>query len=401
MRSSVRSTAFKLAQRVPMPVRRLVGPAFNSLLNRTLREAPPTARVNGAYQVRPHRRPTEQGPRILHAIGNFMTGGSSRLVVDLYEGLGHRYVQRVVTQYVPPEPAYLGIPVTESRSRTSHEPILALLREFQPDLVHVHYWGDIDTPWYETVFVAARHAGCRIIENVNTPVHPYACDEVAEYVYVSDYVRRTFPSPATAAQRTIYPGSDFGLFRAPLLARRRSSRVGMVYRLEPDKLNAEGIEPLIEAAKGDPELRFVVVGGGTFLEEYRSRVRSAGFEARFDFPGYVPYESLPEYYRDLALFVAPVWKESFGQVSSFAMNMGIPVVGYDVGAIGEIIDDPTLLAAAGDSATLGAVIVELMRDPIRRRLAGARNQRRAQSLFSLEAMVSAYDRLYQSHLRKK
>jgi len=74
-------------------------------------------------------------------------------------------------------------------------------------------------------------------------------------------------------------------------------------------------------------------------------------------------------------------------------------VGYDAGAIGEIIDDPTLLAAAGDAAALGRIIAELMRDAKLRARIGRRNRERARKLFSVEAMVSEYDRLYASHLR--
>jgi glycosyltransferase involved in cell wall biosynthesis len=401
VKSLVRQSAYRIAQRTPASIRRLIGPMVNRLLNRLLGSRPdPVGTTTGAYQVRPHRRPAERGPRVLHVIGNFMTGGSSRLVVDLYEALGHRYVQRVVTQYVPAEPAYLGIPVTEIRERDSHEPMLALIREFGPELIHVHYWGDCDTPWYETAFKAAKVAGVRVIENVNTPVAPFVSEQVREYVYVSDYVRQTFGNHGKAAERTIYPGSDFRLFRPALFATGTGSRVGMVYRLEPDKLNSEGIEPLIAAARLDADIRFMVVGGGTFLEEYRGRVRAAGFEARFDFPGYVPYDALPHYYRDLAIFVAPVWKESFGQVSPFAMNMGIPVVGYDVGAIAEIVDDRSLLAPPGDSAALGRIIVDLMHDPARRGAVGVRNRARAQELFSVQAMTSAYDRLYRAHLQR-
>jgi len=398
VKSLVRQSAFRIAQRTPMPIRRLIGPVVNAFLGRLLSTP---VNTTGAYTVRPHRKPAERGPRVLHVIGNFMTGGSSRLVVDLYEALGHRYVQRVVTQFIPPEPAYIGIPVTEIRERDSHEPMLALIREFKPDLVHVHYWGDCDAPWYATAFSAAKAEGCPVIENVNTPVAPFTSEQVRQYVYVSDYVRTTFGTGNGAAECTIYPGSDFAMFRPPIFGGRPGTRIGMVYRLEPDKLNAEGIEPLIVAALLDPRLRFLVVGGGTFLEEYRARVRAAGVEERFEFTGYVPYESLPAHYRDLAIFVAPVWKESFGQVSSFAMNMGIPVVGYDVGGLGEIVNDPTLLAPPGESATLGRIIVGLSQDRARRRVFGKRNRRRAQELFTVQAMVAAYDRLYRAHLENR
>jgi glycosyltransferase involved in cell wall biosynthesis len=350
--------------------------------------------------VRPRHRPTEHGPRVLHVIGNFMTGGSSRLVVDLYERLCHRYVQAVIAQAVPEQPAYVGVPVEEIRDRSSSAPLLAKMRDFRPDLVHVHYWGDCDMPWYARAFEAARTVGCPVIENVNTPVAPFVAPEVREYVYVSDYVRKTFGAGA-GPERTIYPGSDFQLFRPALLPLRPDGRVGMVYRLEPDKLNADSIQPMIEAAALDADLRFVVVGGGTFLEPYRARVAAAGFGARFEFPGYVPYDALKAYYREMAVFVAPVWNESFGQVSPFAMSMGLPVVGYDAGAIGEIVDDPALLAPPGDAKALGRIVAALMRDPVRRKRVGARNRRRATELFSVEAMVDAYDRLYQQVLPKR
>ena len=389
-----------LLRATPAPLRRVLGPALNPVLRAMMRmPAPPPVVRTGAYAVRVPRAPVGHGPRVMHMIGNFLTGGSSRLVVDLYERLGHRYAQHVVTQVLPTPLAYTGIPVVQINARDSAQPYVEAIRDFRPDLIHVHYWGDCDTPWYERVFEAAQATGTPVIQNVNTPVEPFVHASVCEYVYVSDYVRRRFPAEG-ARQSVVYPGSDFGFFRPPLLRAGTGTRVGMVYRLEPDKLNAEGIEPMIEAARLDPQLRCIVVGGGTFYEEYRSRVRAAGCEARFDFPGYVAYEALPALYRDIAIFVAPVWKESFGQVSPFAMAMGIPVVGYDVGAIPEIVDDATLLAPAGDARRLGAIIAELMRDPQRRRRIGERNRARARRFYSVEAMVEHYDRIYAGHLAK-
>ncbi|MGG2024154.1 hypothetical protein AB1J88_29440 [Pseudomonas sp. S8] len=40
-------------------------------------------------------------PRVLHVIANFMTGGSSRLVVDIYEYLGVRFEQSILTSHAP------------------------------------------------------------------------------------------------------------------------------------------------------------------------------------------------------------------------------------------------------------------------------------------------------------
>ncbi len=44
----------------------------------------------------------------------FMTGGSSRLVVDLFEHLGHRYDQEVITSFIPTPRPTGGSPFTTS-----------------------------------------------------------------------------------------------------------------------------------------------------------------------------------------------------------------------------------------------------------------------------------------------
>jgi glycosyltransferase involved in cell wall biosynthesis len=97
----------------------------------------------------------------------------------------------------------------------------------------------------------------------------------------------------------------------------------------------------------------------------------------------------------MSIFVAPVHRESFGQVSPFAMSMGIPVVGYDVGALPEIIADPELLAPAGDSDKLADILVDLLNDRARRLGIGALNRQRAHDMFSVEAMIRRYDALYE------
>jgi glycosyltransferase involved in cell wall biosynthesis len=103
----------------------------------------------------------------------------------------------------------------------------------------------------------------------------------------------------------------------------------------------------------------------------------------------------------MSLFIAPVWKESFGQVTPFAMNMGIPVIGYDVGAINEIIDDDELIAAPGDVQALAAIAIALLDDKSRRKAIGRRNQARAEKFYAVPAMIDAYRTLYAEVLTNK
>jgi len=342
--------------------------------------------------VNPETRPPR--PRVLHVIANFMLGGSSRLVVDLIEGLGEAYEQKVVTSFLPTPPAYEGIAVTEFRSPHSPEDVLPFLREYCPALVHFHYWGDCDFSWYDIFFRAVRTLGCRVIENVNTPVHPYHADFVDRYVYVSNYVQSSFGDENSSRNLTIHPGSDFSLFSRRGNRQLPSDCIGMVYRLENDKLNEQSIDALIKVAQRRPQTKVIIVGGGTFLEPYRQAAKQAGVESNFVFTGYIDYSMLPELYEQMTIFVAPVWKESFGQVSAFAMSMGIPVAGYNVGGLAEVVDDASLLAEAGNSEELATLVIQLLDDPERCRRIGARGRDRALALFSVEAMLDAYRSVY-------
>ena len=341
----------------------------------------------------PLRQEASTKPRVLHVIANFMLGGSSRLVVDLIEGLGDTYEHKVVTSLLPSPPAYAGVDASEFRYPVAEDAVAQYLRDYDPLIIHVHYWGDCDWWWYDLFFRAAKNQRCRVIENVNTPVEPYQAEFIDRYVHVSRYVEQTF-GDGGSHNMTIYPGSDFSHFARQPQAELAADCIGMVYRLEGDKLNEQSIEVFIKVVQRRPQTKAVIVGGGTYLEPYRQAVQAAQMEGNFEFTGYVDYSILPRLYERMTIFVAPVWKESFGQVSPFAMNMGIPVVGYNVGGLGEIVDDPALLATPGDSDELAELIVQLLDDPARCRQISARNHARAQAVFSVEAMIGAYRELY-------
>ena len=351
------------------------------------------------YVVRQSRPQAGVRPRVLHAIANFYTGGSPRLIVDLVERLGDVYDQPTIVRDMPPEPHYVGLDLHAVPKIRSTRDAAALLRRLRPDLVHVHFLGHHrtaysarDWSWYHRIFQAAERRGCAVLENVNIPVPPYFSHAVHRYVYVSDSVRRCFGT-LSDDEVVIYPGSDLARFSragAPV----PDDTAGMVYRLEGDKLTADAIDVFVALVRHRPATRVLVVGGGSLLEAYRGAVEKAGIADACTFTGYVSYERLPDYYRRMSVFVAPVHRESFGQVSVFAMAMAIPVVGYDVGALAEIVGDPELLAPARDAERLADIIASLLDDRERRQRIGAANRRRAEERFSVHAMIESFAGLY-------
>jgi glycosyltransferase involved in cell wall biosynthesis len=357
------------------------------------------------YEVRQIRPSRHSRPRVLHVIGNFYTGGSPRLVVDLIEHLGDRYEQVTLVRTAPPQSHYVGLEVRAEPELASERAALKLLRRLRPDLLHVHFlghhedrYGQADWNWYDVIFRAAREYGRPVVENVNIPIVPYFSDVVRCYVFVSDYVRRLF---ARESDRnvTIYPGSNLTLFSRSPDAPPPDSCIGMAYRLERDKLDESAIEVFIEAVRQRPETRVIIVGGGRFLELYRARADEAGLGHAFSFPAFVTYDDLPRLYEQISVFVAPPHTESFGHVVPLAMGMQIPVAAYSVGALPEILDDENVLAPPGDVKALATRIVDLLDDRDRRLRIGAANRERAQRLFSVERMVGDYRVLYEELLR--
>ncbi|MGK9172873.1 methyltransferase domain-containing protein [Yokenella regensburgei] len=394
----------------PRALRRTMQPMTQWLRSRFSRRPAPVAKVESAettttvaevssgYRIKmPVTKPG--APKISHVIANFMTGGSSRLVVDLVEYLGHDYEQFVLTSYAPNPPAYIGMSIEEQRDCNDITPFINYFKRTQPDFVHVHYWGDVDEPWYAQAIEAARVLDIPVVENVNTPIAPHMSPAVKRYVYVSDYVRHVFGRPDDS-HVTIYPGSDFSHFMRDDSEAVPGDCVGMVYRLECDKLNEHAIEPFIAIALKRPQTKILIVGGGSLLSPFQQAVKKAGVESQFEFTGYVDYDTLPDYYRRMSLFIAPVWKESFGQVSPFAMNMRVPVIGYDVGAISEIVNSKAMLAPAGDASKLAEIAVEVLENDELRASLGREHQQRAEGLFSVQAMISAYAGLYAEMTKK-
>jgi len=339
----------------------------------------------------------ETRPRLVHAIANVMTGGSTQLVVDLYEHLGHKYEQVVATMFMPEKPAYYGLPVFDFSRLDNASEFAGFLEEQQADLLHVHYWGECDEGWYRKIFAAAELYSCPVIENINIPVSACLHPSVSRYVFVSNYAA-TYTESLPEPSQVIYPGSHLSDFTRQGVEV-PDDVIGMVYRLEADKLNEESIEVFIEIVKQRPQTRVYIVGGGSFLAVYRKRVEEEGLGDSFKFTGYLHFAELPAYYRKFSLFVAPVWRESFGQVSTFAMSMELPVVGYRAGGVCEMVGNDACFARDKDS--LASLAVELLNDRKRRLEIGRANRKRALELFSVESMVNKYDQVYSLELESK
>ncbi len=352
------------------------------------------------YQVQILHPLQANRPKVIHAIANFATGGSAQLVVDLIEHLGHRYEQEVVVRNNPIPPSFIGQKIQVYSGLGHYRELLPYLKKFRPDIIHVHYWNWGDKVWYRHVFEAAQVYGCKIIENINVPVNPYISPDISQYVFVSDYVRQEYGHPARPAL-TIHPGSNLNLFSRTDLSSIPDDCIGMVYRLDHHKVDEHSIDVFVKVVQRRRQTKVLIVGGGFYLDHYKTVVQNAGLSNSFVFTGYVAYTQLPKHYAKLSIFVAPIVQESFGQVGPFAMSMGIPVVGYNVGALEEILGTAELLVPLGDSDALAELIIDLLDNREWRLRLGAINRQRAQDHFSVQTMINKYALLYEHLLQEQ
>ncbi|MCL2485218.1 MAG: glycosyltransferase [Endomicrobia bacterium] len=338
--------------------------------------------------------PAANAKRILHIIGNFHMGGSSKLIADIIESLGMGFQHHIITGSNPSPYAYIGASVEELPLDTPDCVFKDRFDAYMPDCIHIHYWGAPDIPWYSRVFKNLAHMTVPVIQNVNTPVAPFESPVVTKNVFVSCYTEKEF-GKNNEKNVVIHPGIDLEhYFRHTDMSLRDPDCVGMVYRLDGDKITLKSFDPLITLAKTRPSINILIVGGGALLEQIKTKITAAGVSDRFQFTGHVPFEDLPRYYSQMSVFLAPVAAESFGQVVPIAMAMQLPVAAYDTGALGEILAEPSSLVPFGHSDLFAKKVCELLDNPLRREESGKQHKERVIRLFSLQSMVSAYQQLY-------
>jgi glycosyltransferase involved in cell wall biosynthesis len=353
------------------------------------------------YVLKTSSKPVGQATNVLHIINNFKTGGASRIVVDLIEGLPTKYNHTVVTRYNPIPQNYEGVNVMEFCDEMTKSQVHQLLDSVNPQLIHVHWgtmWSTEDSTWqwYYSLFKVFESRSIPIVQNVNLPVVPYFFkDAVVDYIFVSDYVLTKYGG-LNMRNSVIYPGSDLSFFERQEV-HSVGKNIGMVYRLDDHKLKQSSIDPFIIAAQLDKEIMVHIIGDGALKRVYENKVKMAGLESQFNFYSYVPYNDLPGIYEKLDLFIAPVFEESFGQVTPFAMSMRLPVLGYDTGALIEIIGDSDCLVDCGEAEKLAQLIVEKLAHADWIIAKGKENMERAK-LFSLEQMIHNYSKLYEHSL---
>ncbi len=172
--------------------------------------------------------------------------------------------------------------------------------------------------------------------------------------------------------------------------------VGAVSSARPEK----GMQFLVEAApqvlRHHPGAQFVLVGAGT--DRFVPRLEQLGVRDRFRLPGHrsdaVAIMALFD------VFVLPsVDMESCPNVLLEAMDVGLPVVGSDVGGVGEIVEHGRtgLVVPRGDPGALADAVCTILSLPDRGQAMGEAGHRKISEHFTpqdkCQRTLAVYERV--------
>lgn len=360
---------------------------------------------------------------ILHAIDTTGPGGAETVLVELARrtaARGHRSHMALVGHgwvYDSVRAAGLEPDLVPGKGTSWSiaylRALVRLIRRHRIDVIHSHLFGS-------NVYcsLAGRLTGTPVVATFHGEVDIGVVDRRARLkarlidagpntiAFVSHALRRHMVERlGLSATRciTVHNGIDPAAYAdvvpAPLRAELGlpddTILIGALGNIRP----AKGYDILLEAVRhlADLPVVFVVAGDGDrggLLGELMTRRRALGLEARVHFVGHRSDKAA--FLRALDAFVLSSTSEGLPLAPLEAMACGVPVVATGVGGVPEIIEDRVtgLLAAPGDPAALAAGLRELVTTRALGRELARNGVRRVHEAFSMEAMVSAYENLY-------
>lgn len=174
--------------------------------------------------------------------------------------------------------------------------------------------------------------------------------------------------------------------------------VGTVGRMQTVKDQTLLARAFIRALELAPELksrlRLVMVGDGPLRAEAQALLDLAGVADLAWLPG--ERHDVPDVLRGLDCFVLPSLAEGISNTILEAMASGLPVIATRVGGNPELVieEESGALVPASDPEAMARAIIAYAQDPEQARAAGQAGRMEIERRFSMQAMVGAYQGLY-------
>jgi glycosyltransferase involved in cell wall biosynthesis len=195
-------------------------------------------------------------------------------------------------------------------------------------------------------------------------------------------------------------GLEAGAFAART-ARPRATTVVVVANLRPEKRHDVLIDAAPTVLRQFPDARFHIVGDGPERRRLEALVVERGVAHAFVFVGHE--SNVSQRLVDADIFVLPSESEGFPNAVLEAMAAGMPIVGSDLPAMRELIDEGKtgLLIRAGEPRPLADALCRLMSDSGFGARLGEAARAVARGRYSFDRMVASFEQLYLNELNRR
>lgn len=363
--------------------------------------------------------------KILHVVEALETGGMEAGVVKLIRNMdSERFEQAVcatrrvssLANEIQDRAQIICLDQPAGR-RFQVASLARAIRRIKPDIVHSHNWSAIEA------VLAGRWVGsCRLvhsehgIETDGAFREPWRrrwfrriAYEMADHVFCVSAQLRDH-----RAQETGFPVKRIDVVRNGVDTRRFSFRpelrstmrermgvspdefcIGAVGRLEAVKGLDTLLHSVASAGASNANWRVLLIGDGAERSRLEHFVRESPYlAARIRFLGDVG--NVAELLAALDVYVLPSISEGISNSLLEAMATGLPVIASSVGGNVEVVCDGEsgLLFPTRDSQALAQSLERIHRNPEFAKQLGRNAVDRVKKEFSLDTMVSNYERMY-------
>lgn len=382
--------------------------------------------------VNPDRRPL-----IAHVIYRFDTGGLENGVVNLINRLpvaAFRHAVIALTEVtefkarvVVPDVTYFALGKPPGPGTRLLPAMWRLLRRIRPNVVHTRNLAALEmqaAAWAAGVPVRIHSEHGRDVGDLDGSNRKLQWTRrlyspfVHRYVALSEDLRRYLTGPVGIADvrvDRICNGVDVERFfprdgrREPLAGCPFGGgdewwigTVGRMQHVKDQTLLAQAFCRALEIMPAMREYaRLVMVGDGPLRKQAQRILDAAGASTLAWLPG--ERKDVPEIMRSLDAFVLPSLAEGISNTVLEAMAAGLPVIATNVGGNAELVTDDVTgwLVPAQNAESLAQALVRMAGDRPRAKAMGHAGRREVERQFSLQAMIAAYQRLYEGEISKR
>jgi len=255
----------------------------------------------------------------------------------------------------------------------------------------------------QPAIVRTRHLALPITSRFTYSVLPH------KVVTTSEYVRRYLISAGIGPERvvTVHTGIDLSRFdpdNTPALLRQELGLgagvpvFGTVSILRIKKGHQILLEAIPMVLEKIPDAVFVIAGDGPQRENIANQIKKSGLSGKVFMLDL--RQDIPAILNSIDIFVLPTLQEAHGGVFVEAMAMRKPVIGTDVGGVGEVIKHGIngFLIEPGNAKALADAMMEMLGNREGMAAMGDEGRKMVEEHFSAEKMCDSMYALYTSLL---